>query len=55
MRSATTPVLANGTELWRKAILALCAGLVGVALAYVGSPPGSVAIDPVFGFYRMSK
>jgi hypothetical protein len=49
------PVLANGTKLWRKAILALCAGLVGVALAYVGSPPKPVALEPGFGFYRMSK
>jgi hypothetical protein len=54
MRSATVPVQVNGTNVWRKAVLALCAGLVGVALAYVASPPRAIATDPVFGFYRMT-
>ena len=54
MRSATLPVQVNGTKFWRKAVLAVCAGLVGVALAYVASPPKATATDPVFGFYRMT-
>jgi len=62
MRSATAPVQVNGTNVWRKAVLALCASLVGVALAYVvgvalayvASPPKANATDPVFGFHRMT-
>ena len=41
MRSATAPVQVNGTNVWRKVVLALCASLVGVALAYTASPPGT--------------
>jgi len=54
MRSATAPVQVNGTNVWRKAVLALCASLAGVALAYVASPPKAIATDPVFGFHRMT-
>ena len=54
MRSATAPVQVNGANVWRKAVLALCASLVGVALAYVASPPKAIATDPVFGFHRMT-
>ena len=54
MRSATAPVPVNGTNVWRKAVLALCASVVGVALAYVASPPKAIATDPVFGFHRMT-
>jgi hypothetical protein len=54
MRSAALPVQVNGTSVRRKAVLALCASLVGVALAYIASPPKATATDPVFGFYRMT-
>ena len=54
MKSATASVQVNGTNVWRKAVLALCASLVGVALAYVASPPKATATDPVFGFHRMT-
>ena len=54
MRPATAPMQVNGANLWRKAVLALCASLVGVALAYLASPPKAIATDPVFGFHRMT-
>ena len=54
MRSATLPVRVNRTNVWRKAPLALCASLLGFALAYVASSPKATATEPVFGFYRMT-
>ena len=56
MRSATEPVQVNGTNVWRKAVLALCASLVGVALAYIASPPGTSITAPpsVFGVHRVT-
>ena len=56
MRPATAPMQVNGANLWRKAVLALCASLVGVALAYTASPPGTGIADPpsVFGVHRVT-
>jgi hypothetical protein len=56
MRSATILVQVNGSNVWRKAVLALCASLVGVALAFIASPPGTSITDPpsVFGVHRVT-
>jgi hypothetical protein len=55
MKAATTATGSIAIGAWRKALLAVCASLAGVALAYTASPPKTVTIDHSFGsaFHRM--
>ncbi len=55
MKSATTATGSISISARRKALLALCASLVGVALAYTASPPKTTTIDhsPGSAFHRM--